>query len=368
MNIPLVDLKAQYLAIKPDIDQALAEVIATTSFIGGPVLRGFEEGFARACGLAHCVGVGNGTDAIYLALRALGVGPGDEVLVPANTFIATAEAVSLTGAKPVFVDVDARSYNMDPAQVLARLTPATRALLPVHLYGRPADMSALREIAGQRGLLMVEDAAQAHLASHGGLPVGAFSQAACFSFYPGKNLGAYGDGGAVVTNDEELALKIRMLANHGRITKYGHQREGVNSRLDTLQAAILGAKLPHLPAWTQKRREIADLYRRLLPQEGIILPDDQGDFIHVYHLFVIRCTKRDQLLQALKEAGVGAGVHYPEPLHLLEAYRHLGYRSGDFPVAEKLASEVLSLPMYPELSQEQVAYVADCVTRFVQRS
>jgi dTDP-4-amino-4,6-dideoxygalactose transaminase len=366
MNIPLVDLKAQYLSIKAEIDQAMQSVLDSTGFIGGSTLTRFEQAFADACGLPHCVGVGNGTDAIYLALRAAGLGPGDEVLVPANTFIATAEAVSLTGAKVVFVDVDETNACMDPAQAAAKITKACKAMVCVHLYGRTGDMDALCALASQHGLLLLEDAAQAHLASWKGRPVGSFGQAACFSFYPGKNLGAYGDAGAVVTNDAQLADKVRRIANHGRSGKYDHEMEGVNSRLDSLQAAILTAKLPHLEAWTQSRQRAAATYRELLAPQLLGLTAEPAGGRHVYHLFVIESQQREEIKNALVNEGIACGIHYPVPLPHLAAYRYLGHQPGDFPVSERLASQILSLPMYPELTKEQIERVAAAVNRVVK--
>ena len=357
-NIPLVDLKAQYFSIKGEIDAAIQEVINKTDFIGGSALKKFEADFAAAIGVKNCIGVGNGTDALYVALRALGVGKGDEVLVPANTFIATSEAVTLTGAKVVFVDVDEKTYNISPKLAMEKITPATKAIMAVHLYGNPADISALRAFADSRGIFIVEDAAQAHLAKIDGRYIGSLGHAACFSFYPGKNLGAYGDAGAVVTNDDALGKKIRMLANHGRMDKYNHEIEGINSRLDGLQAAILGTKLKHLADWTAARRRIAQTYGKLLDRKLFTLPEETPGNEHVYHLYVIRFKARDALLNALKEKGIGAGVHYPIPLPRLKAYEYLNHKAGDFPVSERLSMEILSLPIYPELSDETVAHIA----------
>jgi len=358
LKIPLIDLKAQYTGIKDEIQEAMAGVLDSTQFIGGEAVNEFEQAFCQATGQAHCVGVGNGTDALYLALRALGVGSGHEVLVPVNTFIATAEAVTLTGAKPVFVDVDESTGNISPTSCAERITKASKAIIPVHLYGRPADLDPLLKLAKAHDLLVVEDAAQAHLAMYKNRPIGSDSHATCYSFYPGKNLGAYGDGGAVVTNDKELADKVRRLSNQGRLKKFDHEWEGVNSRLDALQAAILRVKLRHLRAWTDSRRSVASQYGSLLDGDLMKLPSAPIDGNHVYHLYVIRTPFRDQVRQILADKGIGCGIHYPIPLHLLTAYRHLNHAPGDFPNAEKLAGEILSLPMYAELTSEQVAFIA----------
>lgn len=363
MTIPLMDLKAQYISIKAEIDAAIRDVIDSAHFIGGPMVTVFEIDFAAVCGQKYCVGVGNGTDAIYLSLRALGVGPGDEVLVPANTFIATSEAVTLTGARVILVDVNETTATMDPVDAAARITPATKAIIPVHLYGRPADMNPLMDLAQQHGLVVVEDAAQAHLAKYQGRSVGSFGHACCFSFYPGKNLGAYGDGGAVVTNDADLADEVRRLANHGRLSKFGHEKEGINSRLDSLQAAVLKAKLPHLATWTEARRQVARAYNERLNPQLVVLPEIPTDDYHVFHLYVIRFPRRDDLKKALADEGVSCGLHYPQPLHSMEAYRYLGLKAGSLPMAERLCSEVLSLPMYAELTEEQISKISEAVNR-----
>jgi len=359
MNIPLVDLKTQYQSLKSEIDPVVEQVMASGSFVGGSFVEAFEEEFARACGRRNCVGVANGTDALHLVLRALGIGSGDEVVLPTNTFIATAEAVSLAGAKVVLADVDPATSCLDTNQVRARITPATKAIIPVHLYGRMAPMDQLAALAEKHGLVIVEDAAQAHLANHQGLSVGSLSRAACFSFYPGKNLGAYGDAGAVVTDDPDLAQRIRELGNHGRTSKHNHAVAGLNSRLDGMQAAILSVKLRHLEAWTRARRHAARRYRELLAGiPGLELPVEPDDSRHVYHLFVVGLPQREQVLEGLHRAQIGAGIHYPVPLHMLGAYRHLGYGRGDFPVAEGLALRILSLPIYPEISAAQQGRVA----------
>jgi len=367
MNIPLVDLKAQYQGIKPEIDDAIQSILDNTAFIGGQVVKDFEGNFASFCTADHCVGVASGTDALFLALQALDIGHGDEVIVPANSFIATSEVVTATGAKVVFVDVNEHSYNIDVSKIEAKITGRTRAIIPVHLYGQPADIDPINEIAKRHNLKVIEDSAQAHGAEYKGRRTGTLGDVACFSFYPGKNLGAYGDAGAVVTNDESIADKIRMMANHGRLKKYDHLFEGVNSRLDGIQAAILDVKLKHLEDWTSARRKVAATYNHLLSDlEEVVLPKEEPYAKHVYHLYVIQLANRDSVREFLKEKGISAGIHYPTPLPLLNAYDYLGHKPGDFPVSERLANEILSLPMYPELSNEQVESVADSVRKAVQ--
>ncbi len=360
-TIPLVDLKAQYAALRTEIDAAIARVIANTSFILGPEVRAFEEAFASYCQARFAVGVSSGTAAIELTLRALGVGPGDEVITTPFTFIATAEAISATGATPVFADIQAATYNLDPATVEAAITPATRALLPVHLYGQPAGMPALAAIAQRHGLGLIEDAAQAHGAAIDGRRVGNLGDAACFSFYPGKNLGAYGDGGAVTTDDEALAARLRKLRDHGRVSKYVHDELGYGHRLDALQAALLGAKLPHLDEANAARRRLATRYHELLVDADLALPVVPKGVNPVWHLYVVRTPRRDDLLASLKAQGIEAGVHYPLPLHLQPAYRGQGLGTGSFPVAEAAAQQVLSLPLFPEMTEEQQERVATVV-------
>lgn len=357
MKIPLVDLKRQYLGIKEEIDEAIASVIADTAFIGGKYVASFEEAFAAFCSAKHCIGVGNGTDAIYIALRALGITRGDEVITVANSFIATSEAIGMTGAKVVFIDCDPQSYNIDVGKLREAITERTKAIVPVHLYGMPANMPLIRQIADRHGIFIVEDAAQAHGAEIHGHRVGSFGHAACFSFFPGKNLGAYGDAGAIVTSDEKLARQCRMIANHGRIQKYDHSFEGVNSRLDALHAAILSVKLKHLEAWTEHRRAIASWYRNRLGSSHCVPPAETEGFRHVYHLYVVRVKNRDAAQAGLHERGIATGIHYPCPLPHLSAYSHLGHATGDFPVAEAFSKEILSLPIYPELTQAEVEYV-----------
>jgi dTDP-4-amino-4,6-dideoxygalactose transaminase len=357
MKIPFVDLWAQYQSIKHEIDSAMETVIKSSSFIGGKYVKQFEEDFAAYCRAKFCVGVGNGTDAIYIALRALGIGPGDEVITVANSFIATSEAITMTGARVVLVDCDPHTYNIDCGKVTAAITPRTKAIVPVHLYGQPADMNTLKTIARDHNLYIVEDAAQAHGAEYNGFRVGTLGNASCFSFFPGKNLGAYGDGGAIVTNNEELALRCRMIANHGRIKKYDHDFEGINSRLDGLQAAILSVKLKYLEEWTEKRRYAASVYNDFLKDQNILIPYTPEGIRHVYHLYVIRIDNREKIQSKLNDMGISTGIHYPIATPNLQAYKYLGYETSDFPIATKYSQEILSLPMFPELTMEQIEYV-----------
>jgi len=361
MDIPLVDLKAQYQAIKPEIDEAIQRVLDNTDFIQGEDVKAFEKEFARFCGAQEAIGVANGTEALHVALMACGVGPGDEVITTPFTFIATAEVISLVGARPVFVDIDPLTYNIDPSKIEAAITPRTRAIIPVHLYGRPADMDPINAIARRHNLKVIEDAAQAHGATYNGLPVGTLGDLACFSFYPGKNLGAYGDAGMVVTGDPEMARRVRLLKDHGRLEKYEHLVLGLNGRLDTLQAAILRVKLRYLNAWTARRRAIAALYRNLLADSDVRLPPADGAAQSVYHLFVLQTPQRESIRRALTARGIASGVHYPIPLHLQPAYRGLGHTIGDFPESERASETVVSLPLYPEMTDAQVQYVAEVV-------
>lgn len=365
-SIPLVDLKAQYETIRGEVDPAIQRVLTSTAFILGPDVRQFEEAFAAFCGARHCVGVSSGTAALELALRGMGVCAGDEVITVAHTFIATAEAISALGAQPVFVDIDPHSYTMAPDALERAINQATRAIIPVHIYGQPANMSAINEIASAYHLVVVEDAAQAHGATWQGGCAGALSDAACFSFYPGKNLGAYGDAGAVTTDDAGLAEQVRLLRNHGRRAKYLHEQVGFGERLDTLQAAVLAAKLPHLQQWTDDRRRLAQRYNQLLADCDLILPHVAADANPVWHLYVIRTPQRDRLLEHLRQHDVEAGVHYPVPLHLQPAYAFLGYQRGDLPVTEAVADTCLSLPIYPEMSDAQQDRVVGLVQDFLE--
>lgn len=357
-TVPLVDLGAQYASIRDEIADAISRVLESQAFILGREVEGFESAFAEYIGARGAVGVASGTAAIQLALQACGVGPGDEVVTTAHTFIATAEPVSNLGARPVFADIDPDTYTLDPNHVESLIGPRTKVILPVHLYGHPADMGALRDLADRRGVKLVEDAAQAHGAEYDGRRVGSLGDLACFSFYPGKNLGAYGDAGAVTGNDEHLLGLVRKLRDHGRTSKYEHEMIGSGERLDALQAAILGVKLPHLEAWTAARRTHARRYAEQLAGANVGLPIERPNVRHVYHLFVVRVAERDRVLAGLKDRDIGAGVHYPVPLHRQPAYVAEGYGAASLPHTERASNEVLSLPLFPELRPEQIDHVA----------
>lgn len=365
--IPFLDLPKQHQGLLPKLLPTLQEMISGAKFIGGKAVADFEVAFAKFCGIDGCVGVANGTDALMLALRAVGVQRGDTVLVPAHTFIATAEAVNMMGAVPRFVDVDEMTYTLSPSALEKVNGSGVKAVMPVHLYGQPADMQEILAVAQQRGWHVIEDAAQAHGAKYQGRSVGSFGALTGFSFYPGKNLGALGDGGAVVAKDAALLDKVRRLADHGRLTKYEHAEPGINSRLDALQAAALTLKLAYLDDWNAARAKVAKLYdQKLRGISGIQLPQVAEGRTHVYHLYVIRCAERDALRDYLEKKNIGVGIHYPIPLHLQPAYRSLGYEKGVFPVAEKVARECLSLPMFPELVEEQVDRVVAEIRAFAK--
>ncbi len=360
MKVPFVDLKVQAAALRDEFEPAIWSVIERAAFTMGPELTAFEGEFARFCGCAHAVGVSSGTDAVKLALIAAGVRHGDEVIVPANTFIATAEAVSHAGATPVFVDCLDDTALIDPDAFDAAITPRTTAVVPVHLFGQPADMDAVSAIAARRHLLVVEDACQAHGATWSGRPAGSLGTAAAFSFYPGKNLGALGDGGAVTTSDPAVAERLALYRNHGSADKYSHTVVGYCDRLHNLQAALLSVKLRHLPAWNEARRAAARAYDDALDGvEGVVPIARRPEAEPVYHLYVVQVDDREAVMKRLREAGVDTGVHYPVPLHLQPAYAHLGYRRGQMPVAERLASRIVSLPMFPEITPEQQGYVVE---------
>jgi len=388
--IPLVDLKAQLEGFSREMEEAIMRVVHNAYFIGGSEVEAFEDAFARFCGTRYCVSVASGTDALRLALQACGIGGGDEVITVPNTFIATTEAISMVGARPLFVDIDRDTYTINSQKVEELLATHTgehtsiKAIMPVHLYGQPAAMKPLLNLAQRYDLKVIEDACQAHGALYydqgtggreqgvgksGGKRVGSIGDVGCFSFYPGKNLGAYGDGGAVVTNDEKIAERVIMLRDHGRLgKKYEHEIEGCNSRLDALQAAILNVKLKHLEGWNEQRRRNARLYDELLLSvPGIRTPTVAPWGTHVYHLYVVRVKAREVMQQRLYQEGIATGIHYPIPLHLQKAYRYLGYRRGDFPVTEELSEEIISLPMYPELTQDDIVMIVEKIKDFVTR-
>lgn len=364
VKVPFFDLKDQYKAIKTEVDNAVHAVLDSGDFVSGPFVASFEKNFAALHEAKYCVAVSSGTSALHIAMWALDIQAGDEVLVPTNTFIASAAAINMTGATPVFVDCDAL-YNIDPEKIEKAITKKTKAILVVHLYGQPAQMDKIKAIAEKHKLMVIEDCAQAHEAAYKGKPVGALGICGCFSFYPSKNLGAYGEGGAIVTNDEALYKKMLMIREHGSSKKYFHDILGHNYRMQGLQGAILDVKLKHLGEWTEKRRELANLYRKYLRGvTQIVLPEEMKDARHVYHLFVIRTTRRDELIDFLKQNEIYTGIHYPIPCHLQKCYHYLGYKENSLPVAEKYAKEILSLPMYPELTEEQIEYTANKIKEF----
>ena len=361
MKIPLMDLVAQYHSIRDEIEQAIRGVLESGVFILGPNVAAFEEEMAAYLGVKYAVGVASGTDALLLTLRAYGIGPGDEVIVPAYTFFATAEVVSQLGATPVFVDIDPQTYCLDASQLEERITARTKAIIPVHLYGHPADMAPILEFAGRHGLKVIEDNAQALGAEYKGRKTGSLGDAGCLSFFPSKTLGGYGDGGMVVTNDPMLAETIRKLRTHGWQRKYYPEMLGFNSRLDELQAAILRIKLRHLDAWNERRREMAERYRALLANSGVLLPWEAPYAKHVYHLYIIRLRERKAVQEHLRALGIASGIYYPLPLHLVEPYRGLGYGPGAFPEAERAAQETLAIPLYPEMTKDHVKAVSQSV-------
>ena len=377
LKVPFLDLKAQFRDIYNEVDDEITKVISNTSFVLGKSVSDFETNFAEAQKVKHCIGVSSGTDGNHIALWVLGIKPGDEVIIPANTFIATAWGATLCGAKPVFVDCEPDSYNIDPKKIEAAITPNTKAIVAVHLYGQPADIESLRKISNNNKIFLVEDAAQAHIAEYKGQKVGGLSDVASFSFYPGKNLGAYGEGGAVTTNNDEIANKSKIIRDHGASHKYDHLMFGHNYRMEGIQGAVLNVKLKYIDKWTERRRSVAAKYKEFLSDlEEVILPKEMSYAKHVYHLFVIQVTskesevrskKRDKLAKYLTENGISTGLHYPIPLHLQKCFDHLGYKKGDFPVTEKLAETGLSLPMFPELTDVQIEYICDSIKDFFKK-
>lgn len=366
MNIPFLDLKAQYRQLEDEILPVVKEAMKNAAFIGGPQVTGFEEEFAAFCDAPFCIGVGSGTDALRFALMASNVSRGDEVITVPNTFIATTEAVTQVGAKPVFVDVRSDTCNIDVKEIESKISSKTKAIIPVHLYGQPADMDSILEIANRYNLVVIEDACQAHGALYNNRKAGSIGTAGCFSFYPGKNLGAFGEAGAVVTKDETISEKIRMIRDHGQEKKYFHKIEGFNGRLDAIQAAVLRVKLKKLSEWNSARQKNAKMYSELLSQvKGVRVPFEEAFAKSVYHLYVIHVDKRDELQKFLSDRGISSGLHYPVPLHLQEAYKDMGFKKGSFPIAEKSAEQLLSLPMFPELKKEEIEYTVNTIKEFM---
>jgi len=364
MNVPFVDLKAQYLSLKSEIDPAIQSVIDETAFIGGKYVESFEKAYAEKYSTKHCISCANGTDAIYVTLKALGIGPGDEVITVANSWISTSETITHTGARPVFVDID-EYFHIDPAQIEAKITLRSKAVIPVHIFGQPVDVRAVKDICDRHGLFLIEDCAQSHFATSQGKKTGTFGIAGTFSFYPGKNLGAYGDAGAIITDNDDFARKARLFANHGSLQKHIHEIEGINSRLDSIQAVVLHAKLKHIDDWNEARNSHALKYNALLDGlDGVTCPKLRPETFHIFHLYVIRARRRDDLAAFLKTKGVYTGIHYPTALPFMPAYRYLGHRPSDFPAAHECQGEILSLPMYPELTDDQISYVADSIKEF----
>jgi dTDP-4-amino-4,6-dideoxygalactose transaminase len=365
MNIPFVDLQSQYQTIKDEVDPAVLAVMKRGDFVLGGTVAEFERAFAEYCGVNYCVGVDSGYSALELIVRAYDIGPGDEVITAANTFIATTLAITNAGATPVLVDCDPETYNIDVTKIEAAITPRTKAIMPVHLYGQMADMDAIVAIARKHGLRVFEDAAQASGARYKGRRAGSLGDAAGFSFYPGKNLGAYGDGGAVTTDDATVAEKIKLLRNIGQKVKYFHEVKGFNHRLDTMQAAVLKVKLPHLDGWNASRRRAAATYAELLADLPLVTPITAAYAEHIFHLYVVRVEGREGLMEFLKERGIATGLHYPIPIHLQPAYSELGYKRGDFPVTEAYAETIMSLPIFPELDDDKVAYVVEAIRDYL---
>jgi dTDP-4-amino-4,6-dideoxygalactose transaminase len=362
MKVNFIDLQAQYKSIRTEIDEALQSVIEKSAFSGGPFVESFEKNFAGSHGAKYCVGVNSGTSALHIALWVTGIGAGDEVIVPTNTFFATPESVSLCGAQPVFVDCEADFYNIDPAKIERAITARTKAIIAVHLYGQAAQMQEIGSVAEKHGLLLIEDCAQAHLSEYHGRKVGTFGACGCFSFYPGKNLGAYGEAGAVVTNDEALYSRMLAIRDHGSLKKYHHEVVGHNYRMEGIQGAVLDVKLKHLEEWTEKRRRNAGLYREHLKEvEEVVLPAEMAGIKHVYHLFVVRIPGRDRVMQYLRDHDIFTGIHYPVPCHRQKAYESLPGPAGDYTVSERYADEILSLPMYAELTEEMIRHVCNAL-------
>ncbi|QQG41094.1 MAG: DegT/DnrJ/EryC1/StrS family aminotransferase [Candidatus Levyibacteriota bacterium] len=366
-KIPFADINIRHLGIALEVKERINQIIHSSSYILGEEIDKFEEEFARYCGVKYCVGLDNGTSALELGMRALNIGKGDEVITPVNSFIASTSSISMVGAIPVWVDCDAKTYNIDPTKIENKITKKTKAIMPVHLYGQPAEMTTILEIAKKHKLHVIEDACQAHGAEYDGLRVGSFGVFAAFSFYPGKNLGAFGDAGALVTNDKQIYETVKKMRNYGQSAKYHHDFIAWNRRLDTLQAAILRVKLKYLDRWNKQRVKNAHIYNKLLKDANIIIPYHDPITIHVYHLYVIQIDGRDRLLKYLEEKGIAVGIHYPIPIHLQKAYRFVGKREGRFPISEKYAHKILSLPMYPHLSEEKIYYITEVIKAYKQK-
>ncbi len=369
MEVPFLDLKAQYNSIRDEINTSIQQVIDKTAFAGGPFVQQFEESFATYCQTKHAIGVSNGTAALWLALAGLDIGEGDEVITVANTFIATAEAISFANATPVFVDIDENTHTMDPDAIEAAITPRTKAIIPVHLFGQMADLRPIMSVARKHNLYVIEDAAQAHGATYHGHRAGSIADVGCFSFYPGKNLGAYGEAGGIVTNNAEVADRIRMIRDHGQSKKYIHKIVGWNARMDGIQGAVLSVKLKYIDQWNELRRQHASEYSNLLTNApGVITPTVAPYGTHVYHIYAVRMNNRNEVMSMLRDQGVACGIHYPLPLHLQEAYEDLHYKQGDFPVAERCCSEYISLPMFPELTPSQILYVTETLKQVASKT
>jgi dTDP-4-amino-4,6-dideoxygalactose transaminase len=367
MNVPFVDLKAQYALLKPEIDAAIQSVIDNTAFIGGTYVGAFERAYAKKYGIKYCISCANGTDAIYIAMKALGIGPGDEVITVANSWISTSETITQTGAKPVFVDID-EYFHINPAGIEKKITKKTKAAIPVHLYGQPAAIDAVQRVCSTHGIPIIEDCAQAHFATFGDKYAGTIGLAGTFSFYPGKNLGAYGDAGALITNDDNFARKARLFANHGSLQKHIHEIEGINSRMDAIQAVVLSTKLPHIDDWNKSRHAHGLKYNALLEGiPGLRCPKLRPNAFHIFHIYSIRASRRDQLAEYLKSKGISTGIHYPVALPFMPAYGYLKHKPSDFPEAHQCMGEILSLPMYPELTDEHIEYVTQAIREFYEK-
>ncbi len=365
MKVPFVDLQSQYLSIKSDIDNAISNVINETAFIGGKYVNKFEEEFSNLYGVKHCISVANGTDSLYIIMKMLGIGIGDEVITVCNSWISTSETISLTGAKPIFIDIDPIYYTINVDEIEKNITDKTKAIIPVHIFGQVCDMDKLVKLSEKYNLHIIEDCAQSHFSEYKSKRVGTFGIASSFSFYPGKNLGAWGDAGCILTNSDELSNKFKMFARHGALKKHEHVIEGINSRMDGIQAAILSSKLPHILKWTQLRRDKASIYREyLLNNDNVILPIERENALHSYHLFVVRVQNRENLIRHLNIMGIEVAIHYPKILPNLSAYEYLNHGPSDFPIANKYQNEILSLPIYPEITEKQIKYVCEQINNF----